>query len=191
MTIAVYAASSTKVKQEYIDSSYLLGKMIAEHNHTLIYGAGAVGLMGAVASGVLDNKGQVIGVIPQFMVDQGWQNDRCTELIVTRDMHERKAYIAEHADAMIALPGGIGTLEELTEILTWKQLGLHTKPIVIFNIQGYYDTLLTFFRQMIDENMIRDIHLNMFRVAHRAEEVLTAINECPKWDSSIRKIAQI
>lgn len=191
MTIAVYAASSTKVKQDYIDNSYRLGKIIAEHSHTLIYGAGAVGLMGAVASGALSSKGKVIGVIPQFMVDQGWQNDECSELIVTNNMHERKAYIAEHADAMIALPGGIGTLEELAEILTWKQLGLHTKPIVIFNIQDYYDKLLSFFYQMTEENMIRDIHLNMFRVANSADEVLTAINNCPEWDSSIRKIAQI
>lgn len=168
-----------------------MGEILAQNHIRLIYGAGKVGLMGAIADGVLEAGGEVTGVIPQFMVEQGWCHEGCTELIVTKSMHERKATIEQLSDAMLALPGGIGTFEELTECLTWKQLGLHCKPVVILNTNRYYDNLLRCFQQMTQENFMREIHHNMYRVVSTPEEVLPAIQNSPSWDTNIRKDAQI
>lgn len=189
--LTVYAASSMQVSEEYINAARQLGRILAENDIRLIYGAGKVGLMGAIAQGVLENGGKVTGVIPEFMVEQGWAHDGLDELIVTRSMHERKALICERADAMLALPGGIGTFEELLECLTWKQLGLHTKPIVLLNTNGFYDNLLKCLDQMVEEKFLRDIYHNMYRIASTPEQVLSAIADCPEWDSSVRKQAQM
>ena len=190
-SIAVYCASSNKVRTSYMEAAEKLGEIFAEHGIRLVYGDGGIGLMAAVAKGVLDAGGEAIGVIPRFMVEQAWNNPRSTQTIVTETMHERKAIICEIADAMVALPGGIGTFEELLECLTWKQLGLHNNPVVILNTDGYYDRLLTCLDYMVDEQMMRPIHKEMFVVVSSPEEVLPAILEGPEWDTSIRRLAAI
>lgn len=190
-SIAVYCASSNKVRASYVSAAEELGAIFAQNGIRLIYGDGGIGLMAAVAKGVLDAGGEAVGVIPQFMVDQGWNNPRSTQTIVTETMHERKATICEMSDAMVALPGGIGTFEELLECLTWKQLGLHQNPVVILNTDGYYDRLLACIELMVDEQMMRPIHKDMYVVVSTPQEVLPAILGGPDWDPSTRRLAAI
>lgn len=149
-TICIYCASSTQIDPVYFDHARLLGKQIAEAHIRIVNGAGNIGLMGAVSDAALQAGGEVVGVIPRFMVEQGWNHTGLTETVIVNDMHERKQTMARLADAVIALPGGYGTLEELLEIITWKQLGLYLNPIVILNTNGYYDPLLQMFRQAVN-----------------------------------------
>lgn len=190
-SVAIYCSSSNKVRQSYIDAARRLGELFAQAGICVIYGDGGIGLMAAAADGALSAGGEVLGVIPQFMVDAGWNNPRSTRTIVTQTMHERKATICQNADAMVALPGGIGTFEELLECLTWKQLGLHTCPVVILNTDGYYDRLLACLDYMVDEQMMRPIHREMFIVVATPEEVLPAILSAPEWDAATRRLAAI
>lgn len=190
-SIAVYCASSNKVRASFVDAAERLGELIAADGRRLVYGDGGIGLMAAVARGALKAGGEVVGVIPQFMVDQGWNNADSTQTIVTQTMHERKATICNISDAMVALPGGIGTFEELLECLTWKQLGLHHNPVVILNTDGYYDKLLACIDLMVDEHMMRPIHKEMFVVVNTPEEVLPAIMNAPEWDPNTRRLAAI
>ena len=190
-SIAVYCASSNKIRSSFVEAAESLGEDIARRGMRLIYGDGGIGLMAAVARGALRASGEVVGVIPQFMVDQGWNNPDSTETIVTETMHERKAKICEVSDAMVALPGGIGTFEELLECLTWKQLGLHNNPVVILNTDGYYDKLLACIDLMVEEQMMRPIHKEMYVVVSEPEQVLEAIKNAPSWDSSTRRLASI
>lgn len=190
-TIAVYCASSNKVRASFMSAAERLGELIAAEGQRLVYGDGGIGLMAAVARGALKAGGEVVGVIPQFMIDQGWNNPESTKTIVTQSMHERKAKIVEISDAMVALPGGIGTFEELLECLTWKQLGLHHNPVVILNTEGYYDKLLECIDLMVDEQMMRPIHKEMFVVVSEPEQVLPAIMNAPEWDPSTRRLAAI
>ena len=191
LSVAVYCSSSNKVRTSYMDAAEQLGRILAEAGIRLVYGDGGIGLMAAVAKGALDAGGEVLGVIPQFMVDQKWNNPDSTQTIITTTMHERKATICEMADAMVALPGGIGTFEELLECLTWKQLGLHHCPVVILNVDGYYDTLLACIDLMVEEQMMREIHKEMFVVVNKAEDVIPAILNAPAWDPSTRRLPAI
>ena len=190
-SIAIYCSSSNKVRSSYLSAAECLGRLFAEADIRLVYGDGGIGLMAAAAKGALDAGGEVLGVIPQFMVDQGWNNPRSTRTIVTADMHERKATIVKECDAMVALPGGIGTFEELLECLTWKQLGLHANPVVILNTDGYFDKLLECLDYMVEEQMMRPIHREMFTVVSTPEEVLPAIIAAPQWDTQTRRLAAI
>ena len=190
-SVAVYCASSNKIRPSYIAQAERLGAELAAAGIRLVYGDGGIGLMAAVAKGCLDAGGEVTGVIPRFMVEQGWNNPRSTETIVTETMHERKATICDICDAMVALPGGIGTFEELLECLTWKQLGLHSNPVVILNVDGYYDRLLSCIDLMVEEQMMRPIHKDMFVVVSTPQEVLPAILGGPDWDPSTRRLAAI
>ena len=190
-SIAVYCASSNKLRPSFVEAAERLGNLIAAEGMRLVYGDGGIGLMAAVARGALNNGGEVIGVIPQFMVDQGWNNPSSTQTIVTQTMHERKATICEISDAMVALPGGIGTFEELLECLTWKQLGLHHNPVVILNTDGYYDRLLACLDLMVEEQMMRPIHKEMFVVVNQPEEVIPAILNAKEWDPNTRRLAAI
>lgn len=190
-SVAIYCASSNKIRPSYIDAAERLGAEFAKHGLRLIYGDGGIGLMAAAARGALSEGGEVIGVIPQFMVDQGWNNPNSTQTIITQTMHERKATICDMADAMVALPGGIGTFEELLECLTWKQLGLHNCPVVILNTDGYYDRLLSCIEYMIEEQMMRPIHRDMFTVVSQPEDVIQAILSSPNWDPNTRRLAAI
>ena len=167
------------------------GFLLAEAGIRVVYGDGGIGLMGALADGVLDKGGEIVGVIPQFMVDEHWNNPRSSRTIVTNTMHERKAMMEKISDGMIALPGGIGTTEELFECLTWKQLGLHTKPVVLLNIDGWFDTIIKLIDEMVEAHFLRDIHKNMFVVVNTADEVIDALRNAPKWDASIRREAAI
>ena len=190
-SIAVYCASSNKLRPSFVEAAERLGELIAAEGMRLVYGDGGIGLMAAVARGALNNGGKVIGVIPQFMVDQGWNNPKSTQTIITQTMHERKATICDISDAMVALPGGIGTFEELLECLTWKQLGLHQNPVVILNTDGYYDHLLACIDLMIEEQMMRPIHKEMFVVVSQPEEVIPAILNAAEWDPNTRRLAAI
>jgi uncharacterized protein (TIGR00730 family) len=190
-SIAVYCASSNKLRPSFVEAAERLGNLIAAEGMRLVYGDGGIGLMVAVARGALNNGGEVIGVIPQFMVDQGWNNPSSTQTIVTQTMHERKATICDISDAMVALPGGIGTFEELLECLTWKQLGLHHNPVVILNTDGYYDRLLACLDLMVEEQMMRPIHKEMFVVVNQPEEVIPAILNAKEWDPNTRRLAAI
>ena len=190
-SVAIYCSSSNKVRESYMQAAYRLGELLAEAGIRLIYGDGGIGLMAAAADGALNAGGEVLGIIPQFMVDAGWNNPRSTHTIVTQTMHERKATIVQETNAMVALPGGIGTFEELLECLTWKQLGLHSCPVVILNTDGYYDRLLECLDYMIDEQMMRPIHKEMYTVVNEPEEVLPAILSSADWDPNTRRLAAI
>ena len=190
-SVAIYCASSNQVRSSYMEAARRLGELFAQAGIRLIYGDGGIGLMAAAANSALDAGGEVLGVIPQFMVDAGWNNPRSTRTIITQTMHERKATIVNETEAMVALPGGIGTFEELLECLTGKQLGLHTCPVVILNTDGYYDRLLDCIDYMIDEQMMRPIHREMFTVVNTPEEVIPAILASADWDPSTRRLAAI
>ena len=190
-SICVYSASSTKIDQIYFDAATTLGRLLAENDIRLINGAGNLGLMRAVADGVLENGGSVTGVIPHFMVEQNWHHTGLTELIEVPSMHERKELMAKLSDAVIALPGGCGTLEELLEIITWKQLGLYLNPIVVLNTNGFFDPLLEMLQKAIDERFMRQEHGAIWRVAATAEEALQLVNDMPVWDESVRKFAAV
>lgn len=189
--VLVYCASSSKINEEYMDTAQKLGELLAEKEMELIYGGGSVGLMGVLADSVLNNGGVVRGLIPKFMVEVEWQHNGLTELILTETMHERKEQMAEMADAIVALPGGVGTLEELLEIITWKQLGIHNKPIIIVNTRGYYDALIAMFDRAAEEMFIRPQHLNMWSVVNSAEEVFDAINRRKEIHEDMRNYAKI
>ena len=190
-SVAIYCSSSNKVRESYMQAAHRLGELLAQAGIRLIYGDGGIGLMAAAADGALNAGGEVLGIIPQFMVDAGWNNPRSTHTIVTQTMHERKATIVQETNAMVALPGGIGTFEELLECLTWKQLGLHSCPVVILNTDGYYDRLLECLDYMIDEQMMRPIHKEMYTVVNQPEEVLPAILSSADWDPNTRRLAAI
>lgn len=190
-TICVYCASSNRVDECYNSAAHKLGALLAREGISLVTGGGSIGLMRAVEDGTLDAGGKAIGVIPQFMVEQGWHHTGLTELRITEDMHTRKQTMAALSDAVIALPGGCGTMEELCEIITWKQLGLYLNPIVILNINGYYDALIAQLQRAIDEHFMGEIHAHIWSVATTPEEALEQILKTPVWDPSIRKYAAL
>lgn len=190
-SICVYCASSTKIAPIYFEQARVLGKLLADNHIRIINGAGDIGLMGALSNAALEAGGEVTGVIPEFMVEQGWNHKGLTETIVVKDMHERKQTMARLSDAVIALPGGCGTLEELLEIITWKQLGLYLNPIVILNINQYFNPLLEMFNKAVEGNFMRDIHKQLWAVAEDPETALQLARTLPVWDESIRKIAAI
>ncbi|MEG1005047.1 MAG: TIGR00730 family Rossman fold protein [Bacteroides sp.] len=190
-SVCVYSASSTKIDECYFEAASVLGRLLASKQIRLINGAGSIGLMRSVADATIEAGGEVTGVIPRFMVEQGWHHTGLTRLVEVDSMHERKQLMADLSDAVIALPGGCGTLEELLEIITWKQLGLYLNPIVILNTNGFFDPLLLMFERAIDENFMRRQHGDIWHVAHTPEEAVDLIYSVPVWDASIRKFAAI
>lgn len=181
-TVCVYCASSHDVDFRYLDAAYRLGAALARLGAHVVCGAGNQGLMRNLADGCIDNDGQVTGVIPQFMADNGWGYDALTQTIVTTDIHERKRRMAEMADAVVALPGGCGTLEELLEIITWKQLGLFHGRIVVANVNGYFTPLLAMLKRCVDEGFMKPSHAALWSVADTAEQAAT---EALKPDNAI------
>ena len=171
MTICVYGASSNAIDKSYIEVVENLGKMLVERGHKLVYGAGAQGLMGAVARGVHEKNGTIIGVSPEFFNVDGVLFQDCTELIYTETMRQRKQIMEDRADCFIMVPGGIGTFEEFFEILTLKQLGRHKKPIAVFNINGYYDTMEKMIQEAIDKNFMKEKCRTLFRVFDDMDEI--------------------
>ena len=175
--ICVYCGSSPGTEPAFIEAAQKFGKILAENGVRLIYGGGSVGLMGALAEAVLEHGGEVTGIIPEFLTKRERPRRLAQELIVTRDMHERKRTMFERADAFVALPGGIGTLEELVEQLTWVQLGRHKKPILIANIAGYWGPLLALIEHMRAVKFVPPALRVDFLVAKRVEEILPMLRE--------------
>lgn len=190
-SVCVYSASSTQIAPVYFKAAEELGRLLAARRIRLINGAGCIGLMRSVADAVLENGGEVTGVIPHFMVEQNWHHTGLTELVEVESMHERKQKMASLSDGVIALPGGCGTLEELLEIITWKQLGLYLHPIVILNTNGFFDPLLEMLEKAIHENFMRRQHGDIWKVARTPEEAVDLLYTTPVWDVSIRKFAAI
>jgi uncharacterized protein (TIGR00730 family) len=174
-TITIYASSSSKISPVYFQAAENLGILLASKQITCVNGGGCNGLMAAVTNAMLENNGTVCGVIPRFMIDNGWLHPAVSEVIVTENMHERKEIMAQKSDACIALPGGVGTLEELLEIITWKQLGLYKKPVIILNINGFYDDLLSLLGRADRENFMHHNQPELWQVASTPEESVDII----------------
>jgi uncharacterized protein (TIGR00730 family) len=168
---AVFCASASGAKPEYAAAAEQLGRMLAQRGIGLVYGGGKTGLMGAVADGALAAGGHVVGVIPHVLVDLEVAHDGVSELLVTSTMHTRKALMAERADAFIILPGGYGTLEEMYEVLAWQTLKIHSKPVVLLNVGGFYDTMLAFLDVCDQEGMLRG-NRGILLVANTVDEAI-------------------
>jgi uncharacterized protein (TIGR00730 family) len=171
-TICVYCGSGPGSNHRFIEAAIALGKVLAENRIRLVYGGGSIGLMGALATSVLDHGGTVTGIIPDFLTSRENALTRVQELVVTPDMHERKRLMFERSDAFVALPGGVGTLEELVEQLTWKQLGRHTKPILLANVDGFWEPLLALLAHMRATQFIRPSLAVDVLKAERVEDIL-------------------
>ena len=176
-SVCIYCASSTQVSPVYTEAAGQLGMLLGKRNLNVINGAGSIGLMRIVSDATLKAGGTVTGVIPRFMVKNGWGYSALTELIEVANMHERKQKMADLSDAVIALPGGYGTLEELLEIITWKQLGLYRNPIVILNTNHYYDPLFQMLRHAANEHFIHHQHASLWKVAEIPEQAVEMIFE--------------
>lgn len=190
-SVCVYCASSTQVASVYQEAATELGRLLGERSLNIINGAGNTGLMCAVSDGALAAGGTVTGVIPHFMVEQNWCHKGLTQLIEVGNMHERKQRMADLSDAVIALPGGCGTLEELLEVITWKQLGLYLNPIIILNINGYFDPLLEMIRKAVAEQFMRPQHASLWTVASTPPEAVEQLYTAPVWDANVRKLALV
>ena len=171
-TICVYCGSSDGITADYANSARALAGTLIEHNIELVYGGGNIGLMGTLANEVLRLGGEVTGVIPQCLVDREVGHMALTRLHIVKDMHERKAMMAALSDAFIALPGGIGTLEELFEMLTWQQLGIHQKPVGVLNTSGFYDGLLQFLDFQVAQGFLRPAHRALLFQAEQPSELI-------------------
>lgn len=190
-SVCVYCGSSSKVDTAYFEAATELGKLLAEKGIRLVYGAGNQGLMGTIADSVLAHGGDVLGIIPQFMRQEGWHHTSLPELRTVENMHQRKAMMAAEADAVIALPGGCGTLEELLEIITWKQLGLYLNPIVLLNTNSYYAPLAQLLAQATEQHFMRPEHSHMWQLANTPIEAIEQLYTAPEWSGELRKIAAI
>lgn len=187
MNICVYGAASDKIEEKYKIASEILGQKMAEHGHSLIFGGGDNGVMGAVARGVHEKGGEIIGVAPTFFDVDGILFPNCTTLIPTETMRERKRILEEKADAFVIAPGGIGTFDEFFEILTLKQLQQHNKAIAIYNVDGYYDDLLAMMKNAADKEFISDMALGLYSVFSDADEVIIFLeNYVPKEEDIYR-----
>jgi uncharacterized protein (TIGR00730 family) len=191
MTICVFASSSSRISNEYGIAASNLGSLLARDGIHVVFGGGGIGLMGKLADSVIENGGTITGVIPSFMKDEGWDHSEVKDMIITEDMGERKKKMFSMADAIVALPGGVGTLEELTEAITLKQLGLFSGPIIILNTLGFYKSFIEFLEHMISGNFLRYEHKGIWEIASSPEEVLTYIMKNERWIRNPRSIAKI
>lgn len=186
MRICIYGASSVKTDAKYITAVEALGETLAKGGHALVYGAGANGLMGASARGFTKGGGHIIGVVPHFFNADGIIYDKCDELIRTQTMRERKQIMEDHADAFIIVPGGAGTFDEFFEILTLKQLARHQKPIIIYNLYGYYDKLLEFLQVSVRENFVSEVSMGLFEVIADEDAIVDYLKNYKPEDLSIK-----
>lgn len=189
MRICVYGAASPTIDKDYIEKVEKLGAEMASRGHSLVFGGGANGLMGAAARGVHSNGGRIVGIIPKFFDDENVEAiyDQCDELIFTETMRERKQAMEDSSDAFIVVPGGIGTFEEFFEILTLKQLCRHNKPIALYNINGYYDELNDVMEQAMKKNFIRDNCAVLYKLTEDPNELLEYI-ETPEDVRTIKEL---
>jgi uncharacterized protein (TIGR00730 family) len=178
--VCVYCGSSPGTDPAFVETAQKFGKILAENGVRLVYGGGSIGLMGAIAEAVRKHGGEATGIIPEFMTKREQPRRLAQELIVTRDMHERKRTMFERADAFVALPGGIGTLEEVVEQLTWAQLGRHKKPILFANINGYWNPLLALIAHMRELEFMPGALRVSFLVAERVEDILPMLREAAR-----------
>jgi uncharacterized protein (TIGR00730 family) len=188
-TVTVYCASSRQTDPAYREAARRVGALLAREGITVVYGGGAVGSMGALADGALSEGGRVIGVLPRFMADLEWGHAGVSELRLVEDMHARKLAMLQVADAVVALPGGCGTLEELLEAITWKRLGLFAGPIALLNRGGFYDPLLAMLDRCVRERFMDERHAAMWLAVREPEEVLPALRAAPPWDGDARRFA--
>lgn len=179
--VCVFCASSRQVDLPYFKATKLIAKEIATHEIISIYGGGAVGLMGTYADTIISNGGKIIGIIPKFMVEIEWAHKNLTKLVIVEDMHHRNQKMIKEADAVIALPGGCGTLEELLEVITLKRLGLFLKPIIIVNVKEFYDPLIEMLNLCIKEKFMSEKHKDMWTIIDDPIQILDAINDSPEW----------
>lgn len=191
MRICVYAASSGQCDPEYHDAARALGGELARAGCTVVFGGGSAGSMGAVADGALAAGGEVIGILPRFMADLEWGHAGLTRLELVEDMRERKHRLLTGSDAVVALPGGCGTLEELFEAITLKRLGLYFNPIVLLNTRGFYAPLVDFMDGVIAERFMNPEHRRMWTLAERPEDVLPVIRATPPWREDAREYAVV
>lgn len=191
MKVCVFASSSSRINNEYNSAASRLGEILALSNIEVVYGGGGIGLMGILADSVIKNGGKVTGVIPSFMQDEGWGHHGIEDMIVTPDMGERKKKMFNLSDGVIALPGGVGTLEELTEAITLKQLSLFDGPIIILNTLGFYNHLIDFLENMIENHFLRSEHKGIWEVVNTPEEAVKALINREKGSEEWRKIAKI
>ncbi|MGA1978046.1 MAG: TIGR00730 family Rossman fold protein [Bacteroidales bacterium] len=191
MRVCIFAASSSRTDKEYRDAATELGLLLARSGMEVVYGGGGIGLMGMLADAVLSGGGKITGVIPLFMKEEGWGHAGLTETIITKDMSERKKKMFELSDSVVALPGGIGTLEELTEAITLKQLSLFRGPMILLNTCGYYNLLLGFIDHMISGRFMRFEHKGIWEVADTPYDVIAALNDRERGYEDWRKIAKI
>lgn len=187
--IGVYCASSRSCHPDYHQAAFRLGAILAEQKITILYGGGKVGSMGALADGALSNGGKVIGIIPRFMVELEWGHNGLSELQLVEDLRERKQRILSASHAVIALPGGCGTLEELLEAMTLKRLGIYLGPIVLVNTRNFFDPLNQLLSHAIDEKFMDERHRPMWQTVAQPEEVLPAILAAPQWTAAARAFA--
>ena len=174
-SICIYCGAATGVRPAYAEAARELGRRMAEAGIRLVYGGGKVGLMGIIADAVLAHGGQAVGIIPKALMDKEVGHTGLTELHIVENMHQRKQMMAERADAFIALPGGIGTFEELFEVWTWRQLDYHNKPIGLLNTQGYYDGMLHFLQSAVDHGFLGDWQRNLLQTAEAPAPLLTEL----------------
>ena len=191
MTICVFASSSSRINIEYATAASKLGLLLAQAKMDVVYGGGGIGLMGKLADAVLENGGTITGVIPSFMKDEGWDHSNVKKMILTQDMGERKKQMFAMADAVVALPGGVGTLEELTEAITLKQLGLFIGPIIILNTLNFYKSFIDFLQHMISGHFLRYEHKGMWEIAKTPEDVMSYLLKKDIWLQDPRSIAKI
>ena len=176
MNVCLYGASSNEIDAKYIAATEALGEALAQAGHGMVYGAGGCGLMGAAARGMTRHGGHIVGVVPEFLNVDGILYDKCDEMVYTETMRQRKQIMEERSDAFIVTPGGIGTYEEFFEIYTLKQLGRHQKPIILYNIDGFFDRLYDILKGLVQDGFMRETCLDLLTFAATPEEVLTQLD---------------
>lgn len=189
--ICVYAASSSQVGETYLGAASELGCILAKQKIEVVYGGGSIGLMGALADAVLAEEGTLVGVIPEFMMKLEWGNPNVSEMIVTENLAQRKALLMKDVDAIIVLPGGTGTLEELSEAISLKKLGQLDCPIILMNVIGFFDPLIAFFDRMVHDRFIRPEHQKLYSVVEHPSQVLGAINQAESWGEHAHRLASL
>jgi hypothetical protein len=190
-SVCVYCASSERVAEVYLTEAARLGKTLAEAGLAIVYGGSSLGSMGRMADAALAAGGKVTGVMPSFMDELEWGHRRLTELRIVRDMHERKRAMLELADAVVALPGGVGTLEELFEAITWKRLGLYCGPVVMVNVNGFYEPCLAMLNRCVEERFLDEKHRAMWSVANGVDDVMETLRVAPQWSKDARSFAAL
>lgn len=190
-SLCVYCGSRSGNQPEFAAVAEQVGSWIGQHGGQLVYGGGRNGLMGIVADATLAAGGRVIGVIPKALVEKEWAHNGCTELHIVETMHERKRIMAEHADAFLALPGGIGTLEEFFEVWTWRQLGYHDKPVGLLNMNGYYDSLIAFLNTSVKDGFMNEWLMDLICIDSQAEPLLEALVQSAGMSPTANRLDQI